>query len=1027
MRDIPKLAVSYRPITWMVFAVLMVLGISGYQKLPRRDMPSIPVPFAQIITYYPGASALDVETLVTKKIEQYASEITDVKTVSSTSKPGISIIMVELVYGRPTKENWDRLRNKVEEAKSGLPSTVRGPFINDEYSDTVSMLLAVTGKGLSYPRLKVYAKQIRDRLKQISSVGKVEIAGDQEEEINLYGRVKITSKDLPNIWRVASTLRSKNIVYPGASLFPQNTQVKLKTTGRVGQAKSLGDIILSRELTTGKVVTVRDMYRVERTLKRPQHIIRHNGVPAIMLGVTMRPRENVIKMGTLVDKALVEMRSSLPRAIQIQKVTNQPKLVQNSISNFMINLFQAIGIVLGVAMLFMGVRSGLLMAVAIPLSMLISFWVMDLIGWDLQQISIAALIIALGMLVDNAIVITDNIYNKMEEGMGRFEAAWKGSAELVYPVLMSTLTTIAIFFPLALMPSISGDFIRSIPVVVAIVLASSFFVAMTITPLMSYYLLKPPPHKAAQNGGTQAEAPTSLTHRIYQPLLERALAAPKTVIMLAGGFFLLSLVGFVVIGKSFFPAAERDLFTIEVRLPEGKTIEATSAVVQKIEGALANEKKRVKSVASFIGKGAQRFENGVNQEPQNPSYAQIVVETTATDVTAGLIQSLNERFPKLIAGAEIKALQFKRGPSVKNPVEIRVYGDDLVVLRRIAEDLKGILLRIPGTADVASSAGYKIFNVDVKVDDYRASLVGLNNLTVAKVIRTLLEGYEAGTLLDGDEEIPIMVRANTMFQTRLQLFQNAALPISAEQTAASAPLLELAKLVPRWDDAVITRRGNQRYVTVSSDVRGVLASDVLKQLRGKLKTVPFPSGVRYEVAGEEEKRSEGFKDLADAMLLGVMLILLLLIIQFNSFRHATIILMTLPLSMIGAILGLFATFNSFGFMAFLGVVSLCGVVVNNAIILLDDIQQRIAQGSDAGTALREAGERRMRPILLTTLTTVGGLIPLLLTGGAMWNGMAAVLIFGLMVSTLLTLVVIPCFYLLLVGNREVEARDAAQA
>ncbi|MBK05892.1 MAG: hypothetical protein CL920_05050 [Deltaproteobacteria bacterium] len=1027
VKQLAKLAVSYRAVTLTAFIALTYLGISSYQSLPRREMPSIPVPIAQIITMYPGASTLDVETFVTKKLEQKLSEITDVKIVSSTSKPGISIILVELVYGRPTKENWDKMRNKVEEARSELPSTIQGPLINDEFSDTASLLLAVTGKDETYPQLKTYAKQIRDRLKRISSVGKVDMAGEQDEVIHLYGRVKTTAKNLPNIWRVAGSLRSKNIIYPGASLYPKNTQVKLKTTGRIQKAEELGKIILSRDPKSGKVVMLQDLYNIERTLKRPKHLIRYEGKKAIVLSVTMRPGLNVIKMGEKIDKALLELKSALPKSIQLAKVSDQPQLVDESISNFMVNLFQAIAIVLFVAMLFMGFRTGLLMAIAIPLSMLISFWIMKLIGWDLQQISIAALIIALGMLVDNAIVITDNIFTKLEEGYTTFQASWQGAAELAYPVLMSTLTTIAIFFPLALMPSISGDFIRSIPVVVGIVLACSFFVAMTITPLMSYYFLKP--RTIRNKDAEESDVETGWMGSIqvaYRGTLDYALAYPKTVLMAALVGFIAMAVGFVLIGKSFFPAAERDMFTIEVSLPDGRSIEATTQVVKDVEALLNKYRPRIKTITSFIGKGAPRFTGGLKQEPQNASYAQLVIRTSSPSVTPGLVAKLNKVFANKIAEASITAEQFKRGPSANNPVELRVYGDDLVVLRQLSTQVKKLLLRIPGTVDVKISSGTKIFNVDVKVDDYRASLVGLDNLTVAKVTQTLLEGYNAGTLLDGDDEIPIVIRANTVFQKRLTILQNAAIPIRAEKTSASAPLLEIATFVPRWDDAIIQRRNNQRYVTISCGVNGVLASTVLSTLRKQLKRLPQVAGYRYEAAGEEEKRSEGFKDLADAMVLGIMLIILLLIIQFNSFRHASIIMMTLPLSMIGAIIGLYVTFNSFGFMSFLGVVSLCGVVVNNAIILLDYVQTRIREGAAYLDALKEAGLRRMRPILLTTLTTVGGLLPLLLTGGAMWNGMAAVLIFGLLVSTLLTLVIVPCFYVILVGDREQKQFEASQ-
>ncbi|TNE45106.1 MAG: efflux RND transporter permease subunit [Deltaproteobacteria bacterium] len=1007
----PKYAVSFRAVTIMAMVMCVFLGISSYSSLPKRDMPQIPVPVAQVITYYPGASALDVETLVTKKLEHSFSEIEGVETVTSKSKPGVSIITVQLVYGTPTQTSWDKLRNKVEEVKQQLPSGIQGPHVNDTYSDTAAMMLAVYGKGFSYRQLEDYSKQIRDELKRISSVGKVDIVGTQEQVIYLYARRQLTSSNIPNFWKVSGTLQSKNVLYPGAELLPGQLQVKLQTSGRISTVEQLKKIVLSRNAKTGQVVRVQDVFRVERTYKDPKAIIRYNGQRALVITVEMRERQNVIKMGKQVEKALKEMRSALPRTLQIAKVSDQPTLVQTSILNFMSNLFQAICIVLVVAMLFMGVRSGLIMATAIPLSILLAFTVMNWIKWDIQQISIAGLIIALGMLVDNAIVITDNIYAKLQEGLGSFEASWRGASEIATPVLMSTLTTVAVFFPLGLMPSISGDFIRSIPVVVGIVLVSSFLVAMAITPLMSYYLLKVKPSEVG------ADSSQGRWASMYQSFLAGSLRNPKSTLTVVGIAFLVTLVGFVVIGKEFFPKAERDMFVVDVWLPEGYAFQSTNKVIRRIEAQLKKEKD-IRYYASFVGQGSPRFDGGISPEARSSNYAQLVIRTSSAKATPRLAAKLQKQFDKTIAVARVTVKEFQRGPSTGTPVQLRVYGEDLQVLRALAGKLKAKLRDIRGTYDITDTAGYKVLNMDIDVSDYRASLVGLDNLTVAKMLRTWLEGYNAGSLIDGDYDIPIVLRGIRLMQSHLGVIQNAAIPISAERTTANATLLAIAEINPRWDEARIDRRNNQRYVVVSSQIDGVLASSVLNQMRPFLKTMDIPVGYRVEAGGSEEKRSEGFKDLGNAMILGILLLLMLLVIQFNSFRHTAVILTTFPLSLIGAILGLFLTGNAFGFMAFLGIVSLCGVVVNNALILLDYVQVRLREGSDYVTALQEAGLRRMRPILLTTTTTIGGLVPLFLTGGAMWTPMAAVLIFGLLSSTLLTLVVVPCLYVVLVGDRE---------
>ncbi len=1016
MLSMPKWTLNHRTVAFLIIGVIMYMGTRSFLEMPRRQMPAIPIPVAQVITMWPGASTEDMESLVTKKLELSFAEISDVKAVTSTNKPGMSIIVVELVYGSKTKENWDKLRAKVDQVRPTLPKGIIGPDVNDEFADTAALLLSVSGDRFSYRQLKDYTERIRDRLKRIDSVGKVEIVGDQEEIINLTTRPTLTVKDLPSLYKAASTLKNKNIIFPGTQIYPGGNVVKLKTSGRISKVSELEDIILSQNPRTGHVTTVKDLFRVRRTYRRPKRFIRHRGVKSMALAVTMRDKRNVITMGEQIDAALKDLRASLPRDLRIEKVADQPKLVQSSIKNFMINLGEAIAIVLVVAILFMGVRTGLVMAFAIPMSMLLGFIVLRQIGWDLQKLSIASLIIALGMLVDNAIVITDNIYAKMEEGTAPFKAAWQGAAELTAPILTSTLTTVAIFLPLGFMSTISGDFIRSIPVVVSTVLLSSFLVAMTVTPLVSYFLLKvrkekpgaPPSSKRGWLGALGAG---------YSWFMTGALRRPWLVIAVAAGAFLLSAAGMVVVPKQYFPNDERDMFVIDVWLPEGADVKATDRVVKKIETRLSKEKRIVRYTA-FIGKGAPRFEMGLTPEAQAPNYALLLVTTTDEKHTPGLVSGLQREFDKTIPDGQITAKQFQAGPAVANPVEVRIFGEDLVVLRRIADQTQALLRSVPGTYDIKDSLGYNLPNLDVRVDDYRASLANLDNQAVAQGLRNQVSGIDAGSFMEGGEMIPIRMRIPTFLRQNAQVFASANLPIYASQGNARSSLLQLASIHPRWDVSRIDRRNNERYVTVSCKVRNILAAQVIKKVEPKLKKLAMPAGYRYEMAGEAESRNEGFADLGNAMFIGVILIIILLVLQFNSLRHTVVILGTLPLALVGALAGLLITGNAFGFMAFLGIISLMGVVVNNALVLLDYVQTKIADGLDYREALRVAGMRRMRPILLTMLTTVGGLIPLYLTGGALWKAMSAVLIFGLIVATLLTLVVIPCVYAVIVKDRD---------
>jgi multidrug efflux pump subunit AcrB len=1048
MRKLTRFSLDYRTVTLMGLLVIGYLGFDSFRRLPRRRMPNIPIPFAQIITYYPGASAKDTERLVTKRLEQRFTEINDVKNVFSTTKPGVSIIMVELEYGSPTKANWDKLRNKVEDERDELPNGIRGPFVNDEFADTNIMLLSLVGKPFSYRRLEDYAETVRDRLKRIPDVGKIEIAGTQQEVINLYAKEGLTSDNAPDLQSISQVLAGKNIVYPGAQLYPDDIKVKLDTTGRIERITDLQNLIVHQDRSSGAVVRVGDLFEVEKTTLRPQSLIRRKGEKALVVAVGMRPGANVTKVGEAIERALAELRGVLPPNLRIEKVTDMPTLVTESIQAFNLNLAEAVVIVLLVAMLFMGVRSALVMAIAIPASMLIAFLVMRLIGWDLQTISIAALIIALGMLVDNAIVITDNIHQKLQEGHTRKEAAYKGTVELIAPVLTSTLTTVAIFVPLAFMPGIAGDFVSSIPVVVSIVLLASFLVAVVVTPLMSFYLLKSPPvemdTEPEEDDHAPADPKTALaspsgafasvkkwTHRSgvlitdgYDRLLRASLERPWLPVTIAVLLFALAVFGVVKVGKQYFPKAERETFVIDVWLPDAASLEMTRTVVEQIETMLDND-PRVNEHTAFLGQGAPKYDLGINPEPRNSNYAHFVVTVKDPRNTSAVVKQLNRRFRRRIAGARATAKEFRNGPPVGDDIQIRLYGEKLTVLSDLATRVKTDLKAIRGTFDVSDNLGYRVPAVDVVVDDYRASLLGLNNIAVAAALRSYVDGYRAGTLWDADHEIPILLRAQRSFQESLFVYTNTSFPVKGRSGRNQGSLLELGRFRPVWKIAQIHRRNNERSVTVAAQVAGRLPAAVMAELEPKLAKLTLPAGYRMEIGGESEKRAEGFADLGNAMIVGIVAIIVLLVILFNSFRHTIVVLATLPLSLMGAVLGLFVTQSNFGFMAYLGLISLFGVVVNNALVLLDYVPAQLRRSLSYKKALQNAGLRRLRPILLTTLTTVGGLLPLYFFGGSLWKAMSAVLMFGLLVSTFLTLLVIPCMYALIVGDREQKKIEKA--
>ncbi len=1032
-------AVKNRATTMAMVLVAVALGASTFLTMPRREDPEIVIRVAVVVTQWPGAPADKVEELVTDPLESAIAELDQVHSITSISKVGSSVITVELTETLPAAsvdQAWDEVRAKVGAIQSQLPQGVSPPFVNSGFGDVYAVCIAL------YPRsvrasdadassaaphnytdreLELLADDVKSELERIDSVAKVELHGVQREVIYLevassdWSKIGLTAEQLGQL------LSARNIVAPAGEIDTGTTRVPIRPTGDFQAVQSIRDVVVGlrdEELP----IFLRDLpVRVNRTSEQPARtrcrVLNANkgGAErferALVLAVSMKSGGNVVTMGNEVRKTIASMRAdTLPYDIELTVVNDLPRQVDTLIGDFVTNLWQAILIVLLVALLMLGWRPALIMATAVPLAMIASLFVVRQFGVELEQFSIASLIIALGMIVDNAIVVSDNTVRLLNEGATRKQAAIEGARSLAIPILTSTLTTVAAFLPMLTIEGSVGEYVRSLPIVVATTLLMSYFVAMTVTPIMCYWLLRAPkPDTSEENKSAIGSA--------YERSMRWCLSHKAVTLGIAALLVVLSLMLVPLIGNEFFPLGDRDQFFIHTWLPEGASLESTAAAVDAVEDAILETQAldrgdetidRLVSAISFVGSGGPRLMLTSNPEQNYANYAYTVVNTSRPDLSAPWIEELQKRV-ETIPGAQIDVRRFVLGPAVKYPVEYRLINDDSDELRESAEALIQIFRETPGTLAPMSDWKNPSYQVEVDVDASRANLAGVTNIDVASTMSGLISGRQLTVYRDGDHQVPVILRLDPVERQRLARLRN----VHVNGRLSKVPLTSIATLRSSWQPSVIARREQSRTLTVGCQVApGFLANAVTESMRDRVEELvaSMSPSTRYEVGGAAAEATESQAKLAGAFLLSAVLILLVLVTQYNSFAKPLIVLAAVPLSLVGAFLALFLTGWALGFMPMLGIISLAGVVINNAIILIDFIQQGCSDGMELRDAVAQAGRLRMKPIVLTTLTTIGGMLPLALFAGPLWAGMAWAVIGGLAVSTVLTLFVIPTLY-----------------
>lgn len=1015
--NLTKFSIEKNRITYMALATVLLLGVFLYQSLPRDSMPPITIRVATIVSQFPGAGPERVEELVTDKIEKVVQELPELKEVSSTSRTGISVVSVTLkddVTPQELQSVWDRLRRKLDVIQ-GLPSAVVPNLDDDGIGDVFGIVLGVTGDGFSYAQMKDYVDDIKDDLIKLDNAAKVEIGGEQDERVFVaFDDSRLKQYGL-SAQKLSAIIAAQNILSSGGQINIEDERIVLEPTGNFDSLLDIENLLIPVG-DGSQLVYLKDITKVEKGyISPPSQKVSVNGMDAISLHVSLKDDASIIALGEEVRTVHKKWQAILPVGLELHTLSSMDTYIDDKVNAFMINLLQSVVIVLVVMLIFLGFRSGLIITVLIPIVIVTTFMVMGLMNIGINQVSLAALIMALGMMVDNGIVVAETIVVKLEEGVPRKEAALQACKELFTPLLISTLTTAAAFLSFYLAESSMGDIVGPIFLVITIALLSSWLISLTIITLLSYLFMKVKPQDAKKSA---IDIGIEWLKLRYKNLILIALRNKVKTMLCIVVMFVAALFGFTKIEFLFFPDSDRNMITVDINLPLGTKIERTTQVVSQIEAYISKELKTtdvkpdgIVDWSSYIGKGPESYDQGYQPDEANSSYAHILVNTSNFKANQDMINKLDLFCFNTFANADIKIGSLASGGGGV-PIEIKVTGDNPDQLSILSEQIKLKLTTISGTKNIKDDWGPKTKKFIVEIDQIRAQTAGVSSSDIATSLQTILDGFTAGEYREGDKSIPIVMKSDTSQQQTLESIET--LNVFSQNTGKTVPFSQVASITPVWQYAKITRLDINRTITVSSELReGGNASLITAQITPWLveQSKTWNSGYSYSFGGDAENTAENMGAVIKYLPLCGFIIMMLLIIQFNSFRKMIMVYCTIPLAIIGVVVGLLSFQEPFGFMPFLGVIALAGIIINNAIVLIDrmEIEQNVLERKEEDSVIT-ACLQRFRPILLATFTTVLGLIPLYLTGGEMWEGMAISIMVGLLFGTIITLFFIPAFY-----------------
>jgi multidrug efflux pump len=1012
--NLTALAIQNNRVTLTIVVLLIIAGSLAYQNLPKAQDPGFIVRTAVITTKFPGASPERVELLVTDKIEKVIQEMPEIDSIVSESRTGISIINANFKESyKVMRPIFDDLRRKVDTVIQDLPQGTQTPVVNDEFGDVFGSVYTLAGDGFSYAELKTVADELRDELLKEPDIAKVSVHGAQQEVIFVeYNNSRLAELGL-SPQQLSASLATVNILLSGGDIVSGRERIALEPTGNFESVEDLRRTVVP--LPDGSLVYLEDIANVYRGYTDPpKSVSRVNGEATLAVAVSMREGGDILKLGERLDVLMPELLAKYPWGIEIEKIWFQADLVEQTINSFTSSLIQAIVIVILVMVGFLGLRTGLVVGSLIPTTMVASFFVMQVFGITINQISLTALIIALGLLVDNAIVVVESILVRRENGKDAITAAVEAGIELKTPLLVSSLTTVAAFMPIGLAKSAVGEYTADIFYVVGIALLTSWVMAMTFVPMLSTVTLKTQAKK-----DDSSEPFGGRWYQYYRDLLGMVLLNRYRFLVFIVLLFAMAIGGMGLVRQEFIAPSEDPVFSAKLELPLGTSIESSQAIIADVDKfieetyfAPATGEPLIRNWLTFIGEGGPRFKLSLNPPNPNPANTFLVANTMdgkdVVEVIAGIEKYVRENHPDL--AAQVKRLD--NGPPVDYPIIVRISGSDIDTLYNLSDEVAKFLYTQPGVSSAQNSWGLQTKKLVVSVDQELARRSGVTSEDVAYSLQAGLTGIELTQYREHDELIPVTLR--TVAADRQDFSKLDGLSVYSQSTGENVPLKQVANVALVFEPGVIERRDRDRTLSLNVQLRPkATAAEVVAILQPWLAeaALDWPDGNGYEIGGETESSGDANASIAAQLPMAGMVILLLLVGQFNSLRRPAIILSTIPLGLIGVTFGLLAVNSSFGFFTILGLIALCGIIINNAIVLLDRIAIEIRDfGRGQADAILIACQQRLRPILLTTATTVLGMMPLLWGGTAMFKPMAITIIFGLTFATILTLLVVPVLY-----------------
>lgn len=1017
-------------ITVMVVVFMLILaGIASYIDLPKQQDPGFIIRNVVLTTFYPGANPNRVEQLITDKLEEVLQEIPEIDYIESDSRTGFSFVNVafqeKYTDMRPL---FDAVRRKVNDLKdeAGLPNGIFGPFVNDEYGDVFGILYALQGDGFSDAELKEIADEVRNDLLGLEGVGKVKLFGVQDEVIYIeYNGARLQQLGLtPTSLR--NSLANANILESGGDIRVGQERIVLEPSGNYETVDALRQTVI-RLPANGGVTYLGNIANISRGYVEPaESMNRYNGADTLVIGITLKAGGDILSLDETLNAAVPKIESSYPYGVTIKKVFSQPQLVEDSVNSFMSNLAQAIAIVAGVMFLFLGFRTGIVVASLIPASIVVTFVCMSFFGITVNQISLAALIIALGLLVDNAIVIAESIMIRRENGEDKYSAAIAAGNEMSIPLLISSLTTCSAFLAIFLAESAVGEYTADIFKVVSIALISSWLMAMTFIPLMTILVMKVS-SSSSENGITK-DSYSGFLYRVYRSLLFPSLRF-RFVPLLAGiVLFIIAVLALPLVPQVFIPERDDPIINAKFEMPRGTDITVTKSIMLDLERYMLENHFAKNSVdgqpvsgivdiLSFIGIGTPRYVLAISPDQEESHIAAMIINLTEPGIIENIVEDVELYAAANYPDLTVKMRKMENGTPIDYPIEIRVTGDNIDTLYELIEPLKSELLTTNGIRDVNDDWGMRRKKLQININQDRARRAGVTNSDVALSLQTGLSGFQLTEFRDGNDIIPVTLRS--VSAERQNLSKLEGLTVYAQSGESSVPLRQVADIELVWEEAIIKRRDRLRTITVRTmHFPGATATQVLETFNPWLieQAEIWPEGYSYEMGGEMETSEDASASIAAKLPISGVLIILLLVAQFNNIRKSAIIICTIPLGLIGVTFGLLVANTIFGFFTILGLISLAGIIINNAIVLIDRINIELEQNDHApADAIIEACQQRLRPILLTTCTTVGGMLPLWISHDPMFETMAVAIIFGLLFATLLTLILVPVLYSLFFG------------